>query len=167
MAPARLDGTWRVPWRAALDVHFGGIDRLRQLGVHVRELTPASSTQIAARFLREFSSAERAGEALLALENGEALTFEKWLREDVMARDAPGEHLAWLTARARGARCVRLSRRGNLPAVEIEVSTMEDAWAASWPGAFLQLDLGRAVIVNLDYEVLRLNLHPKHATPYR
>ncbi len=167
MAPGRLDGTWRVPWRAALDAHFAEIDRLRQLGVNVRELNPASTTEVASRFLREFSSAERAGEALLALENGEPLTFEKWLREDVKARDMPGEHLAWLTARARGARCVRLSRRGDLPAVEIEVETMDDAWAASWPGAFFQLDLGRAVIVTLDYEIARLDLHPKHATPYR
>jgi hypothetical protein len=167
VAPARLDGTWRVPWRAALDAHFAEIDRLRQLGVRVRELNPASTTELAARFLREFSSTEQAGEALLALENGEALTFEKWLREDCTTRDATGEHLAWLTARARGARCVRLSRRSDLPAVEIEVETMDDAWAASWPGAFLQLDLGRAVVVDLDYQIARLDLHPRHAAPYR
>ncbi len=147
--------------------HFAEIDRLRQLGVRVRELNPASTTEVAARFLREFSTTEHVGEALAALENGEALAFEKWLREDVTTRDATGGHLAWLTARARGARCVRLARRSDLPAVEIEVETMDDAWAASWPGVFFQLDLGRAVVVTLDYELARLDLHPRHATPYR
>jgi len=47
---------------------------------------------------------------------------------------------------------VRLERRARLPALDIVVIGMDDAWAASWPGLFVNFEAGRAFVVTVDYE---------------
>lgn len=62
---------------------------------------------------------------------------------------------------------MRFDRRPALPALEIELATIDDAWAASWPGAYVNFDAGRAVVITLDYEDVRCDVRAAPATPYR
>lgn len=75
--------------------------------------------------------------------------------------------LRWLTAGKVGARCVRFERRARLPALEIAVDTLDEAWATSWPGVLVDFDAGRALVITVDYEELRCDLQPSGQTPYR
>ena len=66
-----------------------------------------------------------------------------------------------------GGRCIRFERRPRLPALDIDLATIDDTWAASWPGVFVRFDAGRAVVITLDYEEIRCDMRAGRGTPYR
>jgi hypothetical protein len=145
------------------------IDRLRTLGVGIHELARDRTWQLYERFVREFVEPER-GDRLLA-ERFRAgapdaiLDFERWMRPDCLERVRGRGCLDWLVP--RGARCVRLERRARLPALDIVVIGMDDEWAASWPGLFVNFEAGRAFVVTVDYEEIRCDLRGRRTSPYR
>ncbi|HEY4116400.1 MAG TPA: hypothetical protein VGM56_01040 [Byssovorax sp.] len=153
-----------VARREAATRHAHEIARLRDLGVRLLELNAIGSRELVARFLRDFASEDVAGRAGPACVRGDVVPFEAWLRDDCRVRDA-GEvrPLAWVSC----GRVVRLSRWADLPAVEIDASSMRDAWAKSWPGAFVGFDVGRALVVTLDYEVRCYDMRRSWLGPYR
>jgi hypothetical protein len=152
-------------------VQRGEIGRLRALRVKVAELGPARGRAVVERFAREFVDPERTGAYLEAIrragEHDIGIDHDRWLRPDCTAPESGRGCLQWLTRGVRGARCVRFDRRARLPVVEIAIDTMQDAWAASWPGLFICFDAARALAVSLDYEVSGCDLRAMRSTPYR
>jgi hypothetical protein len=148
------------------------IKRLRALRVKLAELTPARSRALFERFAGEFVGPERApvylDEVRRAGDRGLGIDHGRWLRPDcaVVLLGSAG-CARWLAGGRRGARCVRFDRRAELPAVEIAIDTMDDVWAASWPGLFVSFDAGRALAVSIDYEVRCSDLRVPRASPYR
>jgi hypothetical protein len=59
-----------------------------------------------------------------------------------------------------------LPLRADVPAVAVQLSTIDEAWATTWPGIFVRFELGRAVVTP-DYEVMRCDLAARGSTPYR
>lgn len=152
-------------------VRRGEIDRLSALGVEVAELGRRASSRLFDRFVSEFVEPERAdrlrAEAKRNAAWGSAIDLERWMRPDCTLRARAAGGMGWLARGDLSKRCVRFERRAHLPALEIAVATMDDAWAGSWPGAFVSFDAGRALVVTLDYEVLRCDLRARRGTPYR
>ena len=147
------------------------IKRLRALRVKVAELSPARSRALFERFAGEFVGPERAPVYLDEVERagGRGLPVDhgRWLRPDCEVVLGSAGCARWLAGGRRGARCVRFDRRAGLPAVEIAIDTLDDVWAASWPGLFVSFDAGRAIAVSINYEVLRSDLRVPRASPYR
>ena len=135
------------------------------------EIAPARARPLLARFIDEFIDPERAAElrALLDASGARDLPFElaRWLRPDRARRADAGGCARWLASGRTPARCLRFERRASLPALEIDLATLDDTWAASWPGVFVSFAAGRAVMVTLDYEELRCHLRATPATPYQ
>jgi hypothetical protein len=161
---------FRVDARAVLRQQ---VDRLVDLGVALVEIPPVRARPLLARFVREFLDPSRSAEiaAEIARPQGasRALDFDHWLRPECV-RDSAAGCGGWLFPAAvdpSGAECLRFERRPDLPALAIDLTTMNDAWAASWPGVFVRFDVGRAVVVTLDYEQIRCEVRPSGPTPYR
>jgi hypothetical protein len=148
------------------------VERLQALGVVLTEIPPARAREILARFVREFVDPARGDqleEELGRAQRAErAFDFERWLRPECVRHrgGAPG-CVRWLASRARGARCVRFERSTHLPALAIDLATLEDEWAASWPGVFVSFEAARAVVVTVDYEELRCDVRASRGAPYR
>jgi hypothetical protein len=172
---------FRVDPRA---VRRAQIDRLEALGVELQEISSSRGRRLLDRFLHEFLDPRSAAQvsAELARPPGAArpLDFDRWLRPECVRRGERGSHashqggsagcVAWLLAGSTGAPavpCVRFERRPDLPALAIDLATLDDAWAASWPGLFVSFEAGRAVVITLDYEEVRCDVRAARATPYR
>ena len=153
------------------DLRRQQLQRLEQLGVSFVELAPARACALFTRFLDAFIDPERAAELRLLLDAsgaaGRATELARWLRPDRTQRGGPLGCARWLAKGEAPARCVRFERHAYLPALEIDLATLDDAWAGSWPGVFVSFDAGRAVVVTLDYEDLRCDVRAAPATPYR
>lgn len=160
------------------------IGRLTALGVALSEIPAARSLPLLARFVREFLDPARVPEvsAELARTRGtpRGLDFDRWLRPECVTSGGQGRRaslgqralgcIGWLlsgSVEGGAGPAVRFERRADLPALAIDLATLDDAWAASWPGVFVRFDVGRAVVVTLDYEEIRCDLHAGGATPYR
>jgi hypothetical protein len=147
------------------------VGRLEALGVEVAEVAGRASRRLFERFVREFVEPERVdrlrAEVTRRAAWGGGLDLERWLRDDRTLRASASGGMRWLARGREAARCVRFERRAHLPALEIALATMDDAWAGSWPGAFVSFEAGRALVVTTDYEVFRCDLRAGHATPYR
>lgn len=147
------------------------VERLEELGVAFVEISPARARPLLGRFVDEFVDPERAP-ALRALlqassPTAHALELGRWLRPDRTQRAGPVGCARWLASGRTPARCLRFERRAYLPALDIDLATLDDAWAGSWPGIFVSFEVGRAVVVTLDYEELRCDVRGGPATPYR
>jgi hypothetical protein len=147
------------------------ISRLEALGVALTPIPPDRTRALLARFVDEFVDPQRAAELRARLDDPDgrqrAVELSRWLRPD---RARPGGVLGcarWLAAGDAAARCLRFDRRASLPALEIALATLDDAWAASWPGVFVNFAAGRAVVITLDYEDVRCDIRAAPATPYR
>lgn len=147
------------------------VDRLEELGVVMTEIAPSSAAKLLVRFVEEFVDPRDAGALLDHLEashaEGRALEIARWIRPDRARRGGPLGCARWLAAGRDRARCVRFERRVRMPALEIDLATLDDAWAASWPGVFVNFDAGRAVVITLDYEDVRCDVREGRSTPYR
>lgn len=147
------------------------IARLEELGVTMIELALPTTRTLYRRFVDQFIEPEHAA-ALFAHGDApetasRAIDLGRWLRADRVALGGSIGCARWLAAGERAARCVRFERRATLPALEIELATLDDAWAACWPGAFVNFDAGRAVVISVDYEDVRCDVRAAPATPYR
>jgi len=89
------------------------------------------------------------------------------MRPDRLSRGRAQGCLGWLAAGRVDARCVRLDRRGAMPALRIDLGTMDEGWVTSWPGVFVHFDAGRALAVTVHYEVFQCDLHACTGSPYR
>lgn len=147
------------------------VERLEDLGVVMTEISPVRALPLLRRFVEEFVDPLHAGALVDHFEgpstDGRALELARWLRPDRARTGGPIGCARWLAAGGARARCVRFERRARMPALEIDLATIEDAWAASWPGAFVNFDAGRAVVITLDYEDVRCDLRSAPKTPYR
>jgi hypothetical protein len=141
------------------------VRRLVELEVVLVELDTRLAAGLFRRFVAEFGDPARAPE--LERPGARPIDFERWLRHDCIRPARVEGSLRWLRGGHEGGRCVRFERRRTLPALEIDLSTMEDAWATSWPGAFVNFDRARALVVSVDYEAFRCDLRAGRATPYR
>jgi hypothetical protein len=159
--PFRVDA--RAAWRDQ-------IERLEALGVALAEIPEERSRPLLARFVREFldpvPAADLAAELALPRLPPRVLDFDRWLRPECVQRSVTG-CVRWLFEGGADARCVRFERRADLPALTIDLATMDDAWAASWPGVFVCFDVGRAVVITPHYEQFSCDVRPRGATPYR
>jgi hypothetical protein len=153
----------RAAWRAQ-------IERLQALGVTLAPLPASHARPLLARFVHEFLDPVRAAGLAVELSAPRlapvAFDFDRWLRPECVRRGATG-CVRWLVPDGPEARCVRFERRADLPAVAIDLATMDDAWAGSWPGVFVRFDVGRAVVVTLDYEQFQCEVRTGGGTPYR
>ena len=150
------------------------IERLEALGVDLTEIPSARARPLLARFVREFVDPARAARLDEELARPPAappvLDFDRWLRPECVRRDGVVGCVRWLLGGGPahvGASFVRFERRADLPALAIDPSTLDDAWAASWPGLFVSFEAGRAVVVTLDYEEVRCDVRAARGTPYR
>ncbi|MFS8069825.1 MAG: hypothetical protein ACMG6S_25960 [Byssovorax sp.] len=141
--------------------------RLRALGVEITELGQPRSRALLERFVREFVEPERSAHVLDEVKRQRLGDLDRWMREDCTQRTSGRGCLAWLGPRERGGRCVRLEKRASLSAMEIVVATLEDTWAASWPGVFVNFEAGRALVITIDYEVRRCDRGGLRRSPYR
>jgi hypothetical protein len=158
-------------------VQRGAIERLQALGVACVEISPDRSRSLLARFVGEFIDPARVDglEAELARLHvaPHTLDFDPWLRPDCVHRGGVIGCVRWLLAGARVGRlssrfdCVRFERAAGMPALALDLTTMDEAWAASWPGVFVSFAAGRAVVVTLDYEQVRCDVRAARGTPYR
>ena len=134
------------------------------------EIAPVRARPLLARFIDEFIDPERAAELRALLDAFGARDLPSIWRAGC-APIAPGTDAGgcarWLASGRTPARCLRFERRASLPALEIDLATLDDTWAASWPGVFVSFAAGRAVMVTLDYEELRCHLRATPATPYQ
>jgi len=153
---------YRVDPRAA---RRDAIERLQALGVALAEIPLARSRPLLERFVSEFVDPSRVGE--LRRELGRPLEIDRWLRPECVQSGGSIGCVRWLAADAPGARCVRFERSVTLPGLDIDLATLDDTWAASWPGLFVSFDAGRALVVTLDYEEVRCDVRSARGTPYR
>lgn len=129
-------------------------------------LAPAEKRALLVRFADVFVDPSRRQDFLAALGSSRPIDYDRFLRvEHVRVLPPAGGSLSWLAARERGARCHRLERQIALPALDLRVASLEERWAASWPGMLLSLPAGRALVVTLDYELIHFEL--RGSTPYR
>ncbi len=149
------------------------VERLLDLGVALVEIPPPRARTLLTRFVREFLDPARAeglaAEIVRPRGVPRALDFDRFLRPECVRESAAGCG-RWLfpaAADPSSAECLRFERRPDLPALAIDLATMDDAWAASWPGVFVRFEIGRAVVVTLDYEQIRCEVRPSGPTPYR
>jgi hypothetical protein len=143
------------------------LGRLRALGVEIAEIGRVRSRSLFDRFVREFIAPENAARFFEDVKRRGLDDLQRWMRHDRTLRTLAEGSLAWLAPRAELGRCVRFEKRADLPALEVDVATMEEAWATSWPGAFVSFEAGRALVVTVDYEVLRCDRGDKQRSPYR
>ncbi|APR79364.1 Hypothetical protein A7982_04711 [Minicystis rosea] len=159
-------GSWRS-FRTLSDQR----DRLSDLGVVLSTASAARTRVLFARFVDEFVEPSRGAELMALREDREdrhrPVEIARWLRPDRTRRGGPMGCMRWLSEGHASARCVRFDRRGSLPAIEIDPTTIDDTWAASWPGVFVSFEAGRAVVITLDYEDIRCDVRAALATPYR
>jgi hypothetical protein len=146
----------------------GQIGRLRSLGVGVDEVGRQGTEDLAGRFAQQFVDPDRTWHFLAEIRKAEAVVdFDRWMRPDRLARGRARGCLGWLAAGHVEARCVRLDRRGAMPALRIDMATMDEGWATSWPGVFVHFAAGRALAVTLHYEVFQCDLRASTGSPYR
>jgi hypothetical protein len=163
------------PWMRFLPdpvaVRRDEVERLQALGVTVSEVGRRASMGLFERFVREFVPPEDGARLHAEVKRraawGGALGLERWLRPDCTLLASAKGGMLWLARGDGAARCIRFERRPQMPALEIGLTTMDDAWAGLWPGAFVSFVAARALVVTLDYEVFRCDLRGGHATPYR
>jgi hypothetical protein len=169
---------FRVDPRAVRRAQIG---RLTALGVGLVEIPSARARPLLDRFVREFLDPSHTAELSreLAAPRGAAgaLEFDRWLRPECVRRAETGARsslrggaagcVAWLLAGSAAASCVRFERTAHLPALAVDLATLEDAWAASWPGLFVSFEAGRAVVVTVDYEEIRCDVRAPAGSPYR
>jgi hypothetical protein len=130
------------------------------------EVPPAQGARLLERFLTEF--AELSGVVRIELLGPSAATnLERVVRPEHLRPARAGGSVAWLAGGRPLATCHRFERWRALPVLEIDLATIDDAWATSWPGAFVSFDLSRALVVSVDYEAFRCELRGRGATPYR
>lgn len=82
------------------------------------------------------------------------LEFNEYLEsstivEPTTAAEAP---LTWLCGQAGS--CYRFDQRAGTPALRLAFPSVPPAWASSWPGLFVDLDVRRALIISLDLDRL-------------
>jgi hypothetical protein len=152
---AWIDATWEHHLR-----------RLRALEVPAIELDAASTRILLRRFVEEFGDPDH-GTDMLAVPPDRAIHFERWVRPDCLTPGRAEGSVVWLSGGKDDARCVRFERRRRLPALEIDLGAMQDAWVASWPGAFVNFDRARALVVSIDYEAFRCDPRRFRESPYR
>lgn len=143
------------------------LGRLRGLGVEITEIGRVRTRSLFDRFVREFIAPEHAVSFFEDVKRRGLDDLQRWMRHDRTLRTVAEGSLAWLAPRADLRRCVRFEKRADLPALEVEIATMDEAWATSWPGAFVSFEAGRALVVTVDYEVLRCDRGPNGMSPYR
>ncbi len=151
------------------------LDRLAALGVASAEISPAVARSLLARFVRDFVDPTRraALEAKLATPPTPPveIDFDHWLRPECVHPRGVVGCLRWLREGVANGpapvRCVRFERTPGLPPLSLELATMDDTWAASWPGVFVSFATARAVVVTLDYEEVRCDVRAARGTPYR
>ena len=156
--------------RPGLDLRAARRDelaRLRALGVEVAEIGRAPSRVLFDRFVREFIAPEHHGPFLDDVKRRGLDDLQRWIRQDCTLRTKAEGCLAWLGPEPQLARCLRFEMRVELPALEITMATMEETWAASWPGVFVSFEVGRALVITVDYEVLRCDRGARRTSPYR
>jgi hypothetical protein len=143
------------------------VQRLRGLGVRIAELSAETSRRLFERFALEFADPEQAPNLLKqAAGQHEILDLERWTRSDCTRRAIGRGSLRWLTGGKSGVSCVRFERSPRLSALAILVDTLDEAWATSWPGAFVDFESRRALFITIDYEVHQCGLRVGRA-PYR
>jgi hypothetical protein len=149
------------------EVRRGQIDRLRTLGVAFRELDVGQTRAVVRRFAREFLDPDRSEPWLEAALRAprRPVAFERFLRDDCVKSLRPAGSLRWLVAEGRDARCHRFERDAWLPALDIFAPSLDESWAASWPGVFVNFEAGRALVVTVDYARLHCDL--RRLSPYR
>jgi len=140
--------------------------RLRSLGVQLQKLGKKHTETQLRRFAEEFVDPDRRDLFLRAASAG-AVDHVKWLRADSTSEPHTKGVLGWLARGAEKLACVRLDRRPRLPAVKLSVDTLDETWATSWPGVYVNFPSGRALVVTLDYEVVRCDLRAAVGSPYR
>jgi len=141
--------------------------RLRALGVELAVIAPLRSWSLFTRFVQELVDPEQRAHVLEEVARRGFGDLDRFLPEDCTRQTSGRGCLAWLGPQERGARCVRFETRPGLSALEITVATMEDTWAASWPGVFVNFEAGRALVVTVDYEVRRCDRGAMRRSPYR
>jgi hypothetical protein len=146
----------------------GQIERLRALGVEVAEIGRGATDALAERFAQEFVDPDLNWHFLAEIRKAETVVdFDRWIRPDRLSRGRARGCLGWLAAGRVETRCVRLDRRGGMPALRIDLGTMAETWANSWPGVFVHFDAGRALAVTVHYEIFQCDLHACSGSPYR
>ena len=144
------------------------LGRLRGLGVAIAEIGSVRSRSLFDRFVREFIAPEHAAGFFEDVKRRGLDDLQRWMRHDRTLRTVAEGSLAWLAPREEATRCVRFEKRADLlPALEVDLATMDEAWATSWPGAFVSFEAGRALVVTVDYEVLRCDRGARGMSPYR
>jgi hypothetical protein len=144
------------------------VGRLRALGVAIAEIGRVRSRSLFDRFVREFIAPEHAARFFEDVKRRGLDDLQRWMRHDRTLRTQAEGSLAWLAPRAELGRCVRFEKRADLlPALEVDLATMDETWATSWPGAFVSFEAGRALVVTVDYEVLRCDRGAREMSPYR
>jgi hypothetical protein len=147
-------------------MHRRQIERLRRLGVALAPVDPQDQGALLRRFAEAFVDPAQRGAFAAALGGARPIDYDRFVRPECVRAHAPCEgSLAWLSGGARAARCYRLERNPRLPAVNVVVRSIAEAWATSWPGMFVSFESGRALVVTLDYERIHCDLWT--ATPYR
>lgn len=143
------------------------LTRLRALGVEVAEVGRGRSRSLFDRFVREFIAPEHHRPFLDDVKRRGLDDLQRWMRHDCTLRTKAEGCLSWLGPETRLARCLRFEKRVEMPALEITLATMDETWAASWPGVFVSFEVGRALVITVDYEVLRCDRGNLRTSPYR
>lgn len=151
-------------------IHRTHVSRLRDLSVDVRELGASEGRDALARFARMFLGAERAPTFLsitdAARATGREIDHGLWLREGAPL-PALKPRFGWLADWHSGTECIRFDRRPALPALRLPVFDMLDEWAFSWPGTYVCLARGRALVVSLDLDVSCYDSAARRPLAYR
>jgi hypothetical protein len=129
-------------------------------------IEPLRSRALFLRFVDEFVDPAQRALVLDEVARRGCADLDRALRDDCTRQTSGRGCLAWLDPPERGGRCVRFETRPGLSALEITVATLEDTWAASWPGVFVSFEAGRALVVTVDYEVRRCDRGARRS-PYR
>lgn len=171
LVPGSLLHRYRVDPRAARRDEIG---RLEALGVVMSDISPARARSLLTRFVAEFvdpsCGADLTAELMRPGSAERTFDMDRWLRPDCTRRGGSREGtgcVRWLRMGLEGGRCFRFERRPHLPALSIDLDTMDDTWAASWPGVFVRFDVGRVVVITIDYEEIRCDVRAGRGTPYR
>jgi len=139
------------------------LDRLRHLGVGLSALDDAMTRALVQRFGEAFVDPAHHAAFAAALARTRGLDYDRFLRPDCVRPPPLGGSLPWLGAGSPDARCYRLEREAWLPAVELQVRSLDETWATSWPGVFVSFHAARAVVVTLDYERIHCELRQRAA----
>jgi hypothetical protein len=151
-------------------IHRRQLLRLRALGAEFEVLGRAESHEVRRRFAEQFVDPAELPSVIPALLaralDGRCFAFDRVLRPDGSSHPTRAvSSLRWLTADFREPRCHRFEPYPNLPALAIVATSLEEAWAASWPGVIVSFETRRALVVTLDYERIHCDLGGR--SPYR